>query len=116
MLAVEASRESQGEMVRIARVGAPGIPHPIPQRGHRQPEPACGAEDYQAFRPRMAQGCRSDEEAIGADCLRPNDNYAALIRPAGPGGASGSSRPGSASSRVRSGEETQGPNRAGIHR
>ena len=54
MLAVEASRESQGEMVRIARVGAPGFPHPIPQRGHRQPEPARGAEGYQASRPRMA--------------------------------------------------------------
>jgi hypothetical protein len=114
MLAVEASRESQGEMARIARVGAPGIPHPIPHRGHRPSEPVCGTEDSQASRARMAQGSRSHEGAIGADCLRPNDNCAALMGPAGPWGASGLSRQWREGSSARSGEGIQGPSRAGI--
>lgn len=109
MLAVEGSRESQGEMIRIARVGAPGISYPIPHRGHRRPEPVCGAEDSQASRARMAQGCRSDDGAIGVDCLRPSDKCAALIGPAGPGGASGSSRRGAKAPAYAPAREPRGP-------
>jgi hypothetical protein len=41
-------------MIRIARVGAPGIPQHLTHRGHRRPEPVCGAKDSQASRALLA--------------------------------------------------------------
>jgi len=80
-------------MARIARVGAPAIPHHLTQRGNRRQETFFGVEDYQASRALMAAWCRSDEVDIWAVCLLPNHNWAALRGPAGPWGASGASRP-----------------------
>jgi hypothetical protein len=49
MLDLEEREEEGLDMVRLARVVAPGIPHHITQRGNRRQETFFCAEDYQEY-------------------------------------------------------------------
>src|SRR5918992_2630890 len=65
-------------MARIARVVAPGLPHPITQRGNRrQPTFFCD-DDYWAYIGMMAEWCPKCGVEVWAYCLMP--------KPCAPGG------------------------------
>ena len=78
-------------MARMARVGIPGYPHHITQRGNRRQETFFCKNDYQVYIGLMAEWCTRSKVALWAYCLMPNHVILSpfLIRKKGFGGRSG---------------------------
>ena len=102
--------EEEGfEMVRRARVVAPGIPHHITQRRNRRQETFFCAEDYQAYS--VLRGWGPDPAR-----RRKPGVFTAMHAPGGPWGASYSPWQLKGNSAGRCGGESRGPRAAALHR
>jgi putative transposase len=66
-------------MARLARVVAAGLPHHVTQRGNRRQPVFFGADDYEAYRGLLAEGCRAAGVAVWAYCLMPNHVHLILV-------------------------------------
>src|SRR5271157_3816894 len=66
-------------MARLARVIAPGMPHPVTQRGNRGQQTFFGDEDYQHHLELISRFCRAEQVAIWAYCLMPNHVHLIVV-------------------------------------
>jgi putative transposase len=72
-------------MARLARVVAAGVPHHVTQRGNRRQQVFFSAEDYEAYRTLLAEGCRAAGVEVWGYCLMPNHVHL-ILTPADEGG------------------------------
>src|ERR687895_1882079 len=66
-------------MARIARVVAPGLPHPITQRGNRRQPTFFCEDDYGAYIGMMAEWCPRCGVEVWAYCLMPNPVHLVVV-------------------------------------
>jgi len=69
------------DMVRIARVVAPGVPHHITQRGNRRLQTFFCDADYMNYLKLMAYWCSHWKVEIWAYCLMPNHVHLIAVPP-----------------------------------
>src|SRR3984957_7517991 len=66
-------------MARLARVGVPGHPHHVTQRGNGRARTFFGDADYALYRDLLAENCRAAEVEVWAWCLMPNHVHLVLV-------------------------------------
>jgi putative transposase len=86
-------------MARLARLVAPGIPHPVTQRGNRLETTFFGRGHHMAPRRLLAAWCRQRGVAVRAYRPMPSHVHLLLVPPEGAQAAIGRSSPMIAASR-----------------
>jgi len=66
-------------MVRIARIIIPDIPHHIIQRGNRRQQTFFNKDDYLLYKKIMREFCRKHDISVWAYCLMPNHVHMILV-------------------------------------
>jgi hypothetical protein len=72
-------------MARIAKVGAPGLPHHVTEQGNRRQQTFFCDDDYRAYLELMAQWCSRCAVEIWAYCLMPNHVHLIAVPESGDG-------------------------------